>query len=273
MFSLFFLDFALVFVGIKLTESRPRVQQWALNSAVATFLLFCIYAVLRFEPATATEWLFLVFRGLLAGGLAMGLILLVLFVLSIPFGAYQGLLSRLQSRAERRRYEKRAKMEERRRRESQKEWERTAPERERQRLEEEAQQREERQSNGRLQRRKEDALAACELLYALYAPEISDRFSRSQFDDYASKFMSETHTAEVVEHRAKDLQQLILNHHDKANPPEKFHSLEELAKWYAQQKESIEGLAIQDSFKQDYLVQLNERYADLTQQVMENLTP
>lgn len=65
-----------------------------------------------------------------------------------------------------------------------------------------------------LSKRREEAIAACEGVFHLRAPDIANRFSREQ----------------------------------------------------------IRSLSIEDVYKEDFLVRLNERYAELTQETLENLS-
>ena len=68
------------------------------------------------------------------------------------------------------------------------------------------------------QRRREEARTACERLFVLHAPEIKDRFPRETFDGFVTKHLGDGRPVEYVERRAKDLQEIILDHLRKVVP-------------------------------------------------------
>ncbi|CAK9076189.1 TraG-D_C domain-containing protein (Fragment) [Durusdinium trenchii] len=269
--SLIGIVFVLIYIGNLVVARDAWANVWGQRLAVLAFIGFCAYGVVTVGRPDAAELFVFVLRGVLAAGLVLGISWNLLGAVSFLRDRAREASDRAEIRAAQRRSRKREKQEEKRRRREQAEWERTAPERRRrQELEDARWQEEQKQQKLAAQRRK-DVLFACESFFLLYAPEIQDRFTRQQFDDFASKYMGSSETPETIESRGKQLQQLIRDHHERVNPPEKFHGLEELATWYAKQKQEVQALPIDDSFKADYLVQLNERYADLTQKVMENL--
>ena len=116
---------------------------------------------------------------------------------------------RIRSRLSERRARHRA---ERERRRAQRAWERAAPHRERQRREAE----EEARRQAAAQRCREDARAAVELLYSLYAPEIGQRFPREAFDAFCSTYLNDQKTPEYVEERALQLRSIIEQHREKS---------------------------------------------------------
>ena len=122
-------------------------------------------------------------------------------------------------------------------------------------------------------KRRADARIACELFFSLYAHDIGDRFPKQSFDDFVRRYLGDEQPPELVEERAAQLRESIQRHYEQVNPPEKITDLGQLARWYEKHKRKIERLSVGDSYKQDYLIQLNERYADLTQQLLENLEP
>lgn len=274
--SLVGLTIVLCGVG-KAVAQHPWAEGWGLRLAVGSFILYCTYGVVVYGRPSAEDLVLIALRGLIAGGLVLGVAWNLLGVYSWIRPALEKARRAAAARSRQRQLQhddkrRQQKDEERRRREAE-EWERTAPERNRCEREEQARLFEEQRTREKAKRRRQDVMVACESLFLLYAPEIHERFTREQFDDFTKKYMAETEPSELIEVRGQQLQTLIREHHNKVNPPEKFHSLQELATWYQEQKRQIEALPIDDSFKQDYLVQLNERYADLTQKVMENLAP
>lgn len=120
-------------------------------------------------------------------------------------------------------------------------------------------------------RQREEARVACELLYALREPDISSRFPRKRFQKFIDAYLTGDKSTEVVERRAAELQALIHQHYEAVNPPEQFRSLEEVASWYETQRQQIDNLDIEEIFKADYLVQLNERHDELMETVLRSL--
>jgi len=265
------------YIGNVVANHDAWAHAWGQRLAVFAFVGYCVYGVLDVGQPDATAIFFVAIRAILAGGLTLGvawnLLGLFAFVRARLDDASQASRSRSRKRSADRAERKRLKEADRQRREEQAEWERTAPQRERRQREEEERRREATRKEREAKHRRQEVLAATEQLFLLYAPEIRDRFGRAEFDAFIEKFMGETETPDVIEARGKQLQKLIRDHHDRVHPPEQFHSLEELARWYSEQKKHIEALPVEKRFMQDYLVQLNERYSDLTQKVLEKLAP
>ena len=73
--------------------------------------------------------------------------------------------------------------------------------------------------------------------------------------------------------RAEQLQQIIQQHVEKVEPPETPYPVASLAEWYSSTKQLIESLPVEGRYKQAQLAQLNFRYAELVQTVMERMEP
>ncbi len=142
---------------------------------------------------------------------------------------------------------------------------------ERQRLSEEKQQ--ELSKRAAEQKRREDARAACELLFHRYAHMLGERYSKTAFNDFLHRYMGDEHPAEYVEERGAMLQELILQHAHQIEVPKQPYTIASLAAWYKQTKEVIDTLPIEPKYRQAQLAQLNARYAELMQDLMENLRP
>jgi len=254
-------------IGMKMTQRHSVLHGWGVRIAAGVFVLFAIANVLEVKSPTAQDLLWAVARALLAAGLALGPVWIVLAI-----GRFlHGFLKRAQQVAITRSHQRQRKREEeQRQREAQRqkrEHERSAPQRE-QALRGAAALREQER---RAAARRENARVACELLYDLYTPDLLDRLPRDTLDDFVAKYMGDDQPLELVEERAAQLQAMIQQHYERVNPPERFADLGQVACWYEKQKKKIERLDVDQSFKDDYLVQLNERYAELTQRVLEKL--
>src|SRR5262249_52936614 len=149
---------------------------------------------------------------------------LVLPVIRFISGVRSASVARRQAQVNQQRWAE----DERRRAE---EYERNAPERERRaRQEAEASKRRE-----DWQRRRESAREACELVFALHRPDIKGRYSRKEMERFFSTYMTDSHDADDVERRGRELQKIIEAHSQAANPNRKKFSVAELSSWYLEE--------------------------------------
>lgn len=123
------------------------------------------------------------------------------------------------------------------------------------------------------QTRRTEARAQCELLYTLHAPEIADRFPKSMLDAFMHAYMSDAHAPEDVERRGKELQRIIEQHRQTSKPEKKPRTIQELAEWYLAEKARIEALPLDEEIKEDHRVQLDIRYSELTQSLLQKIEP
>ncbi len=123
------------------------------------------------------------------------------------------------------------------------------------------------------QRRRTDARASAMLTYTTYAPKLGNRFTREMFDKYVSDFMGDQHAPEDVERRGQEVLSILERHVQEIQPPKETKSVEDLARWYQEQKDRIESLPMNARTKRTQLVDLNERYTELTTKLLENMGP
>ncbi len=160
--------------------------------------------------------------------------------------------------------------EERRRKREQLEWQRTAPERERAaKLEAERRERESARQH-EAQQQRADARADCEMLYQLYAVDISERFPRQALDEWIAKYMGDDQSAGNVHRRAEQLRKIIIHHREQVKPTPKFSDLTQLANWTSQQEEEIKSLPIDGRLQRMLLANLKVKNAELATQILEN---
>jgi hypothetical protein len=270
-FSLAVLVGALCFLGSKVVDPERSAYRWGQRLAVAAFFL---YAALSLADSGPSQLLSVTFRGLIAAGLTLGTSWVVLpavgwfydRTVGVPLSRIRSLSRAAQQAAEGRR--KRRELDEQQKR-SQREYERGAPERERARLAAQAQA----EAEGLDQKRRQDARAACQLLYHCYAPEIGSRFPRSAFDEFAAEHLNDSLSADMVQERARQLCDLMKAHFNTVCGEQSFKTIEQLAGWYRDQRQRIEGLPLDRDFKQTHLTQLNERYLELTERHLGSLRP
>ncbi len=120
------------------------------------------------------------------------------------------------------------------------------------------------------QKRRENARARCEVTYHLHAPEIGKRFTRPMFDDYMRKYMGDGRDPDEVEERAAQLEALLQEHVERVRPAPKFRSLEDIARWFEEQKRQLAGLP-DDRVRQTLLAKLKARYTELTTAFLEEM--
>lgn len=164
---------------------------------------------------------------------------------------------------------RRRKEAERQRRAADAQWRRDAPRRERARREEE----ERRRHAASDQTRRENARAACELLYAAHAPEIRTRMPRTEVDRFMATYMGDAKPPAEVERRGEQLRRIIEQHRQTVKPERPPRTIAQLSEWYLAEKARLETLPLDERVKQDHLVQLEIRYADLTQELLEKMEP
>lgn len=121
---------------------------------------------------------------------------------------------------------------------------------------------------GEAQRRRDDARASVQLLYLRHAPEIASRLPREEFDAFVEEYMNDKRTPEYVEERAKQLQEVILEHKKCVDPQVKPTSVSQLTEWFEGQKREIEALP-DGRTKRTLLSQLEERYTEMIERLLE----
>ena len=270
----YILTIAVLFgVGLGIVRWMPRIRpleerirNWSVGLGIVSGFVFWFSPLGK--PSSGGDLADTVIAAVMAG-IAAGLVWF--FTLAALVFAYQYVLAppfRLFGRWRQRAAERRARRtEEKRRRQEQQEYARMAPLQEQARRDAEAQKSE-------AQRRRDDALASCELLYHLYAPDIGARFPRQAFDDFAKKFLADKNAPpEDIERRAQQLRQLMEHHREQVKPMPKFSNIQELARWFQEQKSEIESLAVDDRVKRTLLASLNERNAELMTQLVGNMEP
>ncbi len=264
----------LALVGGAMVGGKPALHQWGKRLAGAAFVAYGVYGSVVFRPADASEWTDVALRGLLAGGLVLGVSWIFLPVVAFGYRHTLGaLLPRVRdwSAATRRRSaERRARRdEEQERQRADEEWVRAAPERERTRQETEARAR----AQAAEQNRRKDARASCEIFFALHAPEIGKRFSCEMFDDFVARHLGDDHAPEYVEQRAQQLLELLRQHLDKVGAPQKKMALADLAQWFLREKQEIDKAALPPADKEVLLAALEERYTKLQEKFIRGLQP
>lgn len=271
--STWMLFIVLFVLGVKLVESDGRLQVWGKRCAGGAFFLFIFVQVIEQNPGTAGGWLRIVVRSLIFSGIVLGATWTVLpaavFTYEHTFGALFRSLDEAAA-ASRKRADERKRMKEQKLRDE--EWERTRPERERQAMEAALQEEARAKLRAAAQKRREDARAACELVYSVVEPEIGKRFSRNDFAQFVAKYMSDNFPPETVEERAEQLKGIIRQHENRSDSPPRERSVQDLATWFEEQKAIIESMP-ESRERATLLIQLRERYSELTSRLLSELSP
>jgi len=261
----------LYFLGGLMVQGRPRVYAWGARLAALVFLAYAAYSIASFSPATAGDYLLIALRALLASALALGcgwmLLSLVVFVYDHSLGPLLWHVRIFRERTRIRAAQRRLEREEAEAywREQQA-YEREAPQRARQ--QQEAQRRANEEAAA--QKRRDDARSQCVLLYSLYAPEIGKRMPQSVLDNFIGAYLGDNRSPEEVEQRARLLQETIHQHRERVEPPPKFKTLEDIVRWFEEQKRQINALP-DDRLRQTLLARLKARYTELTTQLLEEM--
>lgn len=269
--ALIFVVIIMVAIGQRLVQGRPNSQLWGLRIAAANFLVFAVVRGVELAASTADDLLSALIVGLLASALLLGPTWIVLAILEFSHERYQKLMRSVRASAEMRRTERQQRRQRRDRERAARELQQRTPEQQRAERRAAEEQRRLEAQREESARRREDAIAACELLYQLREPDIGRRFPREQLDKFIQKYMGADRSTEVIERRADELRQVIQQLHEAVDPPTRFTELSQLTAWYEQQKQQVQSLSVAEMHKEDYLAQLNERYTELMQQILEKL--
>ena len=263
----------LLFVGSKVA-ANSRFRLLGRNIALGAFVLYFLGNMSVTSVVDGVDVVIVALRALALSGFVLGACWIALPIGSAVYDKTVGQTvrsarswnSEQRSAKEKRRWKKEW---ERRQLESEEAYRREAPERERRA-------RAEAERAALLlehKKRREDARAACELLYNLHAAEIAERYPRNELDAFMAKYMRDDHPVEIVEERGRELRCLIERHQQKIEPTKKPRTLQDIAEWYLAEKARLESLPLDEEIRQMHLIALDERYADLSQELLQSMEP
>lgn len=121
--------------------------------------------------------------------------------------------------------------------------------------------------------RRREARSQCELLFNLHEADINRRFNRQMLNDYMSRYMGDSEPSDVVERRAKELRALIEKHREAVGLGDRPKSIDQLARWFLEEKGRIEALPLDEDLREEHLAMLQIRYAELSQEILETARP
>lgn len=242
--SLLFPALILLYIGQHCVKSAPSAEIWGKRIASAMFLLVVGIELLSGEFSDPFAFASATISALVMSGLVLGLcwtfLPFPLFLLQQTVGGGMGKFQRWNCDRQRRRTEKEqareAREQERRRAEA---WKQNAPERKRQ------QQAEERRKKNQAdqQRRREEVRLRCQLLYDQHATELRDKLALERLEAYFQQYLSDEHTAEMVEQRGELLREMIEQSlGTELSRQSEFSSLEQIAVYFKERRTEIERL-------------------------------
>ncbi len=118
------------------------------------------------------------------------------------------------------------------------------------------------------QKRREEARVDVALTYQRYAPELKERFMREQLDEFMSKFMTDEHTAEQVQHRSKRLRDLIKESATQEQQEETW-TIDRVMDWYRDMRKQISQLDVDERIIRAELAQLEVSLTELLGKCLE----
>jgi hypothetical protein len=263
----------LYLLGKKMAGGLQRIHSAAGRLACLVFLAYAVYDWHVMSPTEPVKYLEIAIRSLCAAAFVHSAALVIFSMADfLLHSLFAGIASRVRLKLANARYRKesqrREQEEERKRRLAQEEYERLAPQRAQATLEAAARAK----AAAAAQRRRDEARAACDVLYSLHYPEIRTRFSKKDFAAFVNKYMNDDDAPDYVEARAAQLTGMIEQHRQKIDPTPRF-SFEELGSWYEQTLAKIKAQSIHDRFKNAQVAQLTRHYQDLVQELLEEMKP
>jgi len=246
-FSVFVVAAVLNYVGNRVCREEQKLQTVAKRIGVTAFIVLFAIGFLGDGGGQ-----FAVSRLIQAGLIAWSVTGLLLIVLPLFSGALSTLFFRpvtatwrrlsrfLVSNRQRKQETKRSAEVEAQRLRDAAEWERGRHERERQERHAAAQA--QLQANHRQAelKRCETARFQVRLVYDRYVGRVSELMSREEFDRYLNGELADTHGAEIVEARAKQVEKMIRDLNRTANTGGDFDSVDEIRDTYEERRRDIE---------------------------------
>lgn len=243
----------LAVVGSKMVEQHPllRVSGWRL--AIAAFLIYCAHAGFTFRPTNAQGWLWVVFRGLLAGALTLPLSWIGMSVLAFtkrllidaPAKRVRDFVRSLHER------EREIQVREQQLKIETLRFEREDRERSRNKDLE--------VSSTKAKQRRDDARLRCVMLYDQHSTALSARLPRERLQEYFDEYMADSLEPDIVEGRAGTLIALIEEcvKQDKPRQKNDFESLAELAAFFQRHRAEADQLPYDDEVRDSLHANIN----------------
>lgn len=141
------------------------------------------------------------------------------------------------------------------------------------RLEREQEEHRQRLERERDHQRRLTARSDAELLYRRYGVEMKGRFTKKMLDDYMAKYMGDEQPASEVERRGQQLQTIVRHHQEAVEPPVRTLTVERLMEWYDGENKKIEGLLLDDEWKDELQIGLKRRFSEFMKELLKQAQP
>jgi len=257
---LLFIAALLYYVGQMAVAHNPQSKKSGQGIFLLTLVVYALFEISRFGIYDAEGLLSILFRGLIAAGMMLGISWILLSASAFLFSPTEQATRSLQESRRKSQLEKDRKKQERefeqQRQRDQKEWERKAPERERR----QKKQQQAEQKCKADQHKREEIRLSCQLLYDQHTHELQQRFPRDRLVEYFDQYLSDSFPIEIVEQRGKLLKEMIESSLEQtAGNKQKFASLNEIAAYFQEQRKEIESLNYDEPTKQSFISSLNDQ--------------
>jgi hypothetical protein len=239
----------LAWVGGMMAHPGTAIRHWGWRMAGAGFVAYAIYAGVVLRPQEPEQWIHILLRGLLAGGLLMTLSWILLSTTAFVLRSIAAFL-RFSSL--------RATAAARRRQQTDEQYRADMV---RQQAEHRAQEQERARRSAEDARRCEDARLRCLLAYDRHGAILVKRLPRERLEEYLKRYMPDTASPEVIEERARIFIGMMDEWvaEEKSREKKRFSSLEELAAYFQKQREEAAKLAYDDQTKNTFETNVNNQ--------------
>lgn len=264
-------------IGRQLGERNERLYAVGTWLAGALFVTTLAGQCIVHDPQDLASVIVLALRsGLLAVSMAISTwivfpigALLYRCTLGLAWGGLRRLHGSMSSRWSRWTVSRQSRHERRQRAQEDR---RLAQERQREQLRWQGESRQRQTTEDQARQRREDVRARCEFFFSLHAAVLGERYTHMMLQAYMRQYMGEDRHPEYVERRGTQLLDLMQQHLAKAQPAPRFRSLEDIALWFQSEKQKIDHLPLDERAQRILLVNLREKYDELTSRFLEELT-
>lgn len=261
-----FLVIALVvfgYIGAWAVTANPAVRSWGWRSAFLAFVAYVLYCVNRDGFTDSRVLASAAFRGVLAGGLVLGISWIVFaivhFVVAIP---WRFMRSRMQMASYRRQQRRRDREQARQDRI----WQRAAPAREAEARRASQERELALQRKNVDHQRREDARFACERYFDRYRMKLAAKFPEERIEAYFARYLGDDQSVEEVERRSAELlgtlKELVAQEDDEDPKRPRFKSIMQLNEHFEEQVRCIEQSNF-DAERKASMIAFLERDRDL----------
>ncbi|MEM7316273.1 MAG: hypothetical protein AAF497_24330, partial [Planctomycetota bacterium] len=115
---------------------------------------------------------------------------------------------------------------------------------------------------------KQQCRLSCDLLYESFAVDVGHRLSRDRYESLKEQYLTDDQDLATFKARANQLEVLIRQQAEVANPERRFQSFGELSDWFSATKEAITKMPLDEDIKEAMLAQLNEQFSEFVDQMV-----